>query len=243
MYRRNLFNKLISELKSEYKEDDIIEAIILKENYAWMDGLVPYLGLFNHKFFNKTKLEDDENYKYLITTDNIEKEEEIFVTYSPSSILEFAVHYNFYDEKNTHVVKIWNIVFNANTPIDFYKAKELIDMDVSFKVSDKSILCTFDIDNPFILFETFIPRKTYQFLRILAKSEDTLNEKKNEKQIEKQIFTKLREIILYELKQNNYKLIKPYMSYPKNIHRFIKALKKTHQILLMYLTVCDNKIK
>ena len=50
-YRRNLFNKLISELKSEYKEDDIIEAIILKENYTWMDGLVPYLGLFNHKFF------------------------------------------------------------------------------------------------------------------------------------------------------------------------------------------------
>ena len=31
--------------------------------------------------------------------------------------------------------------------------KELIDKNISFKMSNKSILCTFDIDNPFILFE------------------------------------------------------------------------------------------
>ena len=241
-YRRNLFNKLINELNSEYKEDDIIEAIILKENYAWMEGLVPYLGLFNHKFFNKTKFEDDEKYKHLISTDKIKKDEEIFVTYSPSSVLEFAVHYNFYDEKNTHVVKIWNIGFNVNTPIDFYKAKELIDKNILFKMSNKSILCTFDIDNPFILFENFIPKQTLDFLKILAKSEDTLGKSTDEKQIEINIFIKLREIILYELEQNNYKSIKELSYYPKTIHRFIKALKKTYEILLKYLNVCTNRI-
>ena len=155
--------------------------------------IAPFADLLNHKFESHTywNYDDKTNSFFIRGISNIQKGSEIFESYGLKSNRQFLLYYGFIIEKNTNNKFRIDLVLNNTFP---------------YSEEKKAFLGTKDINKSFLIDIKLVNRKDndfFSFLRFLVYNKTDFKNITTTKPFslenEKQIFNKIKEIMMFYL--------------------------------------------
>ena len=231
----NTVIKIIKNINIMINEDDIIFATLIYNNYSWSDGYIPFADLFNHNTEASCHTNDSIN-NILINYKDINEGEQIYITYgNDKSIIELALHYNFFNINNLNNVYLFMQLKSSN-PFDFQKAKLLNNMGWTISIDKMNDI--FAISNKIYIYKnTKIYDETNNLLKIL--SSDNEYELNNTNKIK--YFNYLKHICkldndLLQYKIDNIKL-------PENYTYILNAFNERLNIIQENIDYCNRELQ
>ena len=238
----NIYKKII-EINNKYKYidnlsiSDIKYSMYIYTRYSWNGNFWydPISQLFNHKNGNCERIYNEKDGCYYLKTNSyINKGDEIYISYGHSNSENLAFFYDFVDENDFNINL--SIHFQAKNPIDFYKARLLMDIkekfishykDDTLIVMDNGLL---NINGDSIIINKNNLNNLFEVSRIL--SIENINDINNQKDIF--IYKKAQEILKMNLNSINFE---KYKSMPeiKIQYPYIGILIEKKYELLNYL--------
>jgi len=106
----------VSKADPSLSADSITLAALISRERCWSEfGFMPGMDLFNHNaksgLLPKKKTINGENYVVYISEEDIQKDEEIKISYGAKDMYDFATNYNFFDPNDYKVIKFSQRIF------------------------------------------------------------------------------------------------------------------------------------